>query len=121
MRKLAAISPTIRAKSAWQLSTMAHADRQRASSWFDDHDQRLRDEVFVAAMELHRAFVDAAAEPIRQNLVAFFRHTWTGVPRATPEHVRDFWTSLSLVVPVISTTFASVEQMLGDLGPASLG
>lgn len=121
MRKLAAISPTIRARSAWQLSTMAHADRQRASSWFDDHDQRLRDEVFVAAMEVHRAFVDAAAEPIRQNLVAFFRHTWTGVPRATPEHVRDFWTSLSLVVPVISTTFASVEQMLGDLGPASLG
>lgn len=121
MRKLAAISPTIRARSAWQLSTMEHADRQRASSWFDEHDQRLRDEVFVAAMELHRAFVDAAAEPIRQNLVAFFRHTWTGVPRATPEHVRDFWTSLSLVVPVISTTFASVEQMLGDLGPASLG
>ena len=120
-RKLDGIDPKVRARSAWQLNRMAHADRQLASSWFDDRDQRLRDEVFVAAMELHRAFVDAAAEPIRQNLIAFFRHTWTGVPRATPEHVRDIWTSLSLVVPVISTTFASVEQMLGDLGPASLG
>lgn len=119
--QLATINPDVRERSAWKLSAMDHGDRQRASSWFDEHDQRARDELFVAAMELHRAFVDAAAEPIRQNLAAFFRHIWTGVPRATPEHIRDFWTSLSLVVPVISTTFASVEQMLGDLGPASLG
>lgn len=120
-RQLATISPDIRERSAWKLSAMSHGDRQRASSWFDEHDQRARDELFVAAMELHRAFVDASAEPIRQNIAAFFRHIWTGVPRATPEHVRDLWTSLSLVVPVISTTFASVEQMFGDLGPASLG
>lgn len=119
--QLARINPDVRERSAWRLSAMAHGDRQRASSWFDEHDQRARDELFVAAMDLHRAFVDAAAEPIRQNLAAFFRHSWTGVPGAKSEHVRDFWSSLSLVVPVISTTFASVEQMIGDLGPASLG
>ena len=119
--QLALINPDVRERSAWRLSAMPHDDRQRARPWFDEHDQRARDELFVAAMDLHRAFLDAAAEPIRQNLAAFFRHIWTGVPRATPEHVRDFWTSLFLVVPVISTTFASVEQMLGDLGPASLG
>lgn len=119
--QLARTNPDVRDRSAWRLSAMPHGDRQRATSWFDEHDQRARDELFVAAMDLHRAFLDAAAEPIRQNLAAFFRHIWTGVPRASAEHVRNFWTSLSLVVPVISTTFASVEQMLGDLGPASLG
>lgn len=119
--QLAAMDPDIRERSAWRLSAMAHDARQRATSWFDEHDQRARDELFVAAMDLHRAFVDAAAEPLRQNLAAFFRHIWTGVPRATPEHIRDLWTSLSLVVPVLSTTFASVEQMFGDLEPGSLG
>ncbi len=120
-RQLAAIDPGIRERSAWRLSATAHEARQRATSWFDEHDQRARDELFVAAMDLHRAFVDAAAEPLRQNITAFFRHLWTGVPRATPKHVRDLWTSLSLVVPVLSTTFASVEKMFRDLGPASLG
>lgn len=120
-RDLAEIPRAIRARSAWNLFAVAHDERQRRSSWFDDHDHRARDELFVAALELHRAFVDAAAEPIRHSLAAFFRHIWTGVPNATPDQVRDLWTSLSLVVPVISTTFASVEQMLGDLGPGSLG
>jgi len=33
----------------------------------------------------------------------------------------DLWASLFIVVPVLSTTFASVERMLGGLPPASLG
>src|SRR6185369_5102040 len=45
----------------------AHADKQKASPWLDAEQQRLRDNVFVAAMALHRAFIDAAAKPLRHN------------------------------------------------------
>jgi hypothetical protein len=33
----------------------------------------------------------------------------------------DLWSTLFLVVPVLSTTFASVERMLGDVPPDTLG
>ncbi len=100
-----------------------HADKQRVSPWLDAERQRLRDEVFVAAMALHRAFVDAAAKPLRHNLGALMslfggRSLPTAEKRAlTP----DLWSSLFLVVPLVSTTFASVERMLSDLPPESLG
>jgi hypothetical protein len=33
----------------------------------------------------------------------------------------DLWSTLFMVIPVVSTTFASVDRMLGDLKPGSLG
>lgn len=40
---------------------------------------------------------------------------------ATAAIVPDLWSSLFLVVQAVSTTFASVERMLGTLLPESLG
>jgi AAA domain len=100
-----------------------HADRHKLAPWFDDAANRLRDDVFVAAMALHKAFVDAAAKPLRHNLGALM-NIFAGrkLPDAAKQAlVPDLWSSLFLVVPVISTTFASVERMLGQLPPESLG
>ena len=41
-----------------------HHILQKATPWLDADGQRLRDDVFIAAMQLHRAFVDAAAMPL---------------------------------------------------------
>ncbi len=120
-RNLASATASLRAPSGAQLAASPHAQRHTATAWFDRGAQHLRDDVFVAAMKLHKAFIDAAAEPLRHNLAGLDRHFWTGVPGARPEHVRDLWTSLALVVPLVSTTFASVEKMFGDLPPSSLG
>jgi hypothetical protein len=38
--------------------------------WFSPASQRLRDEVFISAMAVHHAFIDAAAKPLRHNLGA---------------------------------------------------
>ncbi|WP_051328527.1 DEAD/DEAH box helicase [Geminicoccus roseus] len=99
------------------------ADLHRDTAWIDPETLRLRENVFVAAIELHRAFVDAAAKPIRNNLDLLFRSffgksAWT--PRMKPL-MPDLWTTFFTVVPVVSTTFASVERMLGYLPPTSLG
>lgn len=100
-----------------------HSEKQKTAPWMTSEVQRIRDDVFVAAMALHRAFIDAAAKPLRNNLGALMsslggRVLPTAEKRAL---IVDLWASLFLVVPLISTTFASVERMLGDLPPESLG
>ncbi|HEY3568411.1 MAG TPA: AAA domain-containing protein [Thermoanaerobaculia bacterium] len=100
-----------------------HADKQKTPPWLNAGQQRLRDDVFMAAMALHRAFIDAAAKPLRHNLGALM-NLFGGRSSPTAEKkalIPDLWSSLFLVVPLISTTFASVERMLRDLPPESLG
>ena len=98
-------------------------DLHQATPWFHAAAQRTRDEVFVAAMLLHRAFIDAAAKPLRRNLAALMNvFTNQLLPSAEKQALLPhLWASLFLVVPLVSTTFASVNRMLGRLPPESLG
>jgi hypothetical protein len=48
-------------------------DLQRDTAWFDPETQRLRRLMFEQAMEVHRAFIEGAAGPIRNNLDLLFR------------------------------------------------
>jgi hypothetical protein len=96
---------------------------QQAAPWLDMAAHRQRDRVFELSLALHKAFVDAAAEPVRSNLENLFkaligRNAWQ--PKTKP-HMPDLWATLFLVVPVVSTTFASVTRMLGYLPPEALG
>lgn len=96
---------------------------QSSAPWLTAEEHRERDDLFEAALHLHRAFIDAAAKPLRQNLGAVLQMLdGKGFSQETKEAlVPDLWSSLFLVVPVISTTFASVGTMLGRLPPGSLG
>ena len=96
---------------------------QTTSVWYSQTAQALRDDVFESAIALHRAFIEAAADPLRQNLTIFCESFGTR-SMGTPEKDRliaDLWASLFLVVPVISTTFASVHRMFSRLEPEALG
>lgn len=99
------------------------SDTHRDTPWLDNQTNALRADLFVAAMQVHRAFIDAAAKPIRNNLDMLFR-TFFG-RSAWNEKVRpllpDLWATFHCVVPVVSTTFASVERMLGPLPTESIG
>lgn len=100
-----------------------HSERHLATPWLDEATQRLRDEAFVAAIALQRAFIDAAAKPLRHNIGALMTVFSSGT-LSTPEKQRlvpDLWSSFFLVVPVVSTTFAAVDRMLGALPAESLG
>jgi AAA domain len=102
---------------------LTHDQRQRATPWYPREAQAARDDVFQAAIELHRAFIDAAAKPIRHNLGVLMGVMGGRRLRAGAQEslLGDLWATLFLVVPLVSTTFASVEQMLGRLPPESLG
>ena len=103
--------------------SLEHGKRHQATPWFSPATQRLRDEVFISAMAMHRAFIDAAAKPLRHNLGALMSVFTTQTLRGPEKQalLPDLWASLFLVVPLISTTFASVNRMLGKLPPESLG
>ncbi|MGP6190457.1 MAG: DEAD/DEAH box helicase [Vulcanimicrobiaceae bacterium] len=69
-------------------------------------------ELFVKALRVHRAFIGRNWRKINDNL-----HAWARVarmPQTCPaEKALALWQTFFLVVPVVSTTFASAARMLG--------
>ncbi|WP_256003651.1 DEAD/DEAH box helicase [Pedobacter deserti] len=93
------------------------------SPWCNDEVQRIRDKIFISAIAVHKAFIDASAQKIRHNL-SLMMMVLSGKKMPDKEKealVPDLWSSLFLIVPSISTTFASIERMLGKIPPESLG
>jgi AAA domain len=98
-----------------------HEAIHRATAWYPEEAQRARDAVFTAAMAVHRAFITAAAKPLRHNLGALISNHGLATTEGRRALLPDLWSSLFLVVPLVSTTFAAVDRMLHDLPPQSLG
>lgn len=102
---------------------LRHQEKQKSAPWLDANAARLRNDVFEAAMALHKAFVDAAAKPVRHNLNVLLDGFGTR-SLGSPEKdalIPDMWSTLFLLVPVVSTTFASVSRMFTKIGPESFG
>lgn len=95
---------------------------QLKSPWVFEEWQQARDSLFVEAFALQRAFIDAAAKPLRHNLRAALDVMKGRVLKEQQESSRrSLWGSLFMVVPVISTTFASTARLFGPLGREQLG
>jgi hypothetical protein len=95
-------------------------EQERAAPWSDEEWTRARTRVFLAALDLHRAFIASNAKTIRLNVNRFF-DALAREPRFPPEAELAAWQTLFLVVPVISTTFASCGRLFGALGGQTLG
>ena len=99
-----------------------HSKLQTSVAWLDDETQALRDQCFAAAFDVHRTFIEAAAKPLRNNLGVFFSIILGTRLEENKRALRpSLWSSLFLVTPVVSTTFASVGRMLGPMPPESIG
>lgn len=100
-----------------------HVPSNLAAPWIPDSLHRKREELFIAALGVHRAFIDVAAQKVLHNLSVLMDFFIAGSPRDAAKRrlLGDLWSTLFLVVPVLSTTFASVERMLGDLPAESIG
>lgn len=100
----------------------SHKDQQLFTPNFLEEAHRIRDDLFVAAIQLHKAFIDAAAKQVRQNLSAFFFVLGNGkLSQENRRMIPHLWSTAFLFTPVMSTTFASVGLMLKDMPVESLG
>lgn len=101
----------------------AHGTRHLAAPWIPASLHRKRENLFIAALAVHRAFIDASAQKVLHNLSVLMDIFSGGAPQdeAKRNLLGDLWSTLFMVVPVLSTTFASVERMLGDLPEGSIG
>ncbi len=95
---------------------------QVQSPWIYKELQEAKDDLFYSVFALHRAFIDASAKYLRHNIRAAIELMRGRILSDKQESARNsLWASLFLVVPVISTTFASVSRLFGNLGREQLG
>ncbi len=116
------------ARSRWG-DSVPHGDwlpdpreRELAGAWTDPQWNAARSRLFLAALQLHQAFL--AAEPVRmrKSLHAAMDVVTGTVGGDVPvAAVQAAWQSLFFVVPVFSTTFASFARVFSHLGRESLG
>lgn len=93
-----------------------------ASPWTDESWNRARTRLFLEALALHQAFLAGAAYDMRRNLHAAIDLVQGSAPAGVSEAAAlAAWRSLFMVVPVISTTFASFARLFAHLGRESIG
>ncbi|WP_230782489.1 DEAD/DEAH box helicase [Sphingomonas sp. Leaf37] len=100
-----------------------HEASNLAAPWVPDALHAKREDLFLAALDLHRAFIDGAAGKVLHNLSILMDVMAKGPPKdpAKLALLGELWSTLFLVVPVLSTTFASVDAMFGELGSDAFG
>ncbi|ROM55132.1 hypothetical protein BK648_06425 [Pseudomonas poae] len=91
--------------------------------WHDAQFARLRSALFAAALQLQQAWLHEAGQPknrMRSNLWAI-SHLLNNKQPEDASHVLPVWQNLFMIVPVVSTTFASFANQFRGLQSAALG
>ncbi|SHG63586.1 AAA domain-containing protein [Streptoalloteichus hindustanus] len=96
--------------------------REKSALWTDPAWNDARTSLFLAALRLHKAFLQHAATQMRQSLQGAMDLLSGEAPRDLPEDAAlAAWRALFFVVPVVSTTFASFARLFAHLGRETLG
>lgn len=100
----------------WDGATLDSHRNQHAALWHGEQFNRLRNELFAAAMALHQAFViEAATAEVGMALGKVVGRRVTG---GSP---LPAWQWLFLLTPVVSSTFASVRNQFRGVVEGSFG
>ena len=99
--------------------TMPDSQREMASFWSTEEWRVAQIEVFLAALALHRAFIENAPDEMYKNLS--FAAQWLQGRSMSDDMAQVALDSLALVVPVISSTFASAGRMLRNINREGIG
>jgi hypothetical protein len=93
-----------------------------ARPWCIDGWRQARARVFIQALKLHRVFFELEASRMSANLFLINGMlTGTRYQGFSRDAIRSAWASLFMVVPVLSSTFASFARSFGSLGAGEIG
>ncbi|MYN15630.1 hypothetical protein GTP81_02570 [Rugamonas sp. FT107W] len=119
---LVATSVTAAMEEKWLGVGLSDDALQLESPWFDDELFQARQQLFCRAMELHESFIAHSWSKLKNNLGALMAVSKGDL---SPHHVSGgvdrLWDSLFMVVPVVSTTFASFARMFDGWERESIG
>ncbi len=93
--------------------------REKSSPWMTEEWRLAREALFLAALDLHRAFIENNADKMITNLDLV--SDWLKGKDLSEPMARTALDTLCLVTPVISTTFASVPRMFANIGREEIG
>ena len=93
---------------------------QNSSPWVTKSLTQARVNLFLEAMHVHEVFIQYTKSKLRGCLDGFVNLN-SGELKNHPDVIQPIWDALFLVVPVISTTFASIGNMFKGLEKESLG
>jgi hypothetical protein len=81
---------------------------------------KLRSDIFITALNLHKDAILANAKNIKNNLNAYFEMTagWVKVNEAIAQNL---WDTFFLCVPVVSTTLASASRLFPNNASEQIG
>lgn len=102
-------------------------EAQENSPWYSEELKKLESELFVEAMKVNECFLLMANQTsdlnisgrIETTLDRFFKFLKSGED-LNEQQIRAMWNTFWLVIPVVSSTFASIQRMFGNLGPGSI-
>lgn len=95
---------------------------QEACPWYSQKLKKLNSELFVISLKLQEIFIltaNAKSSRISTTLAGFFEYL-KGDKNITRTEVKAMWDTFFLIIPVVSSTFASVQTMFKDLGQEDL-
>ncbi|MGG7466582.1 DEAD/DEAH box helicase [Plantibacter sp. YIM 135347] len=97
-------------------------ERELRTPWLDAELDEARSNLFLAALHLHRDFLACMAGDLSHGLRAALDVVAGSGPHGLePAKKLAAWQLFFLVVPLVSTTFASFGRMFGDIGRDSIG
>lgn len=105
--------------SSWVDVEKEQDSRERLTPWGEREWLAAREEVFTAALEVHRAFLEANPVQMAANLA--IACDWLSGKRIDRALVSNALDTLCMVVPVVSATFASFPRMFAKAPRESVG
>ncbi|TQC51341.1 DNA helicase [Mycoplasmopsis mucosicanis] len=100
--------------------TAQNSDFQKTNPWFNEEYRKMQTELFILSLKVRKHFLSFNIQNLRFAMDIWNNQRKQQVKRK-PELIRYAWHWINMVIPVISSTFASVGRMCENLNENSMG